>query len=145
MSWDDVGPNHCHMDGTPIVRVSREKNRMAKYDYGGGCTCGLYRECIDGCVNAPSPRELHQKTYTYSDYTVEKVTDMNEDDFGFSIVDEKDLASTDTKAQQLHDMIMPLLKNLKANPDKDIIKWNGADRVKRIDDFIRKMDNVLNS
>jgi hypothetical protein len=99
MSWDDVGPNHCHMDGTPIVRViSREKNRM-----------------------------------------------INDDDFGFSIVDEKDIISTDTKAQQLHDMIMPLLKNLKANPDKDIIKWNGADRVKRIDDFIRKMNNVLNS
>jgi hypothetical protein len=105
MSWDDVGPNHCHMDH------------------------------MDG-----TPRKL----YSYDGYKVEKVSEMNEDDFGFSIVDEKDLASTDAKAQQLRDMIMPLLLNLKANPDKDIIKWNGADRVKRIDDFIRKMDELLN-
>jgi hypothetical protein len=103
MSWDNVGPNHCHMDGTP------------------------------------------RKLYSYDGYTVEKVSEMNEDDFGFSIVDEKDLITTDTKAQQLRDMIMPLLTNLKANPDKDIIKWNGADRVKRINDFIRKMDQVLSS
>ena len=141
MSWDDVGPNHCHMDGTPIVRkVIKKEEKMAKYDYGGGCPCGLYAECIPGCTNASITR-----LNSYDGFGVEKkkVTFVP-DDFGFSIVDEKDLASTDAKAQQLRDMIMPLLLNLKANPDKDIIKWNGADRVKRIDDFIRKMDELLN-
>jgi len=24
---------------------------MAKYDYGGGCPCGLYRECDPYCKN----------------------------------------------------------------------------------------------
>lgn len=24
---------------------------MAKYDYGGGCACGLYRECTQDCKN----------------------------------------------------------------------------------------------
>jgi hypothetical protein len=42
-------------------------------------------------------------------------------------------------------MIMPLLLNLKKNPDKDIIKWAGADRVKNIDAFIKKMDAYIKS
>ena len=72
---------------------------------------------------------------------------MTEEDFGFSIVDQSELDNTKDswKAEKLRSMIMPLLNNLKANPDKDIIKWDGADRVKRIDDFIAKMDQVLSS
>lgn len=27
---------------------------MAKYDYGGGCPCGLYRECVPQCSNYSS-------------------------------------------------------------------------------------------
>ena len=26
---------------------------MAKYDHGGGCPCGLYATCIDGCQHYP--------------------------------------------------------------------------------------------
>jgi hypothetical protein len=69
-----------------------------------------------------------------------------EDDFGFSIVDESELTTIierNDKAVQLRDMIMPLLKNLKSNPDKDIIKWAGPDRVKRIDEFIKKMNKLV--
>ena len=32
---------------------------MAKYDYGGGCPCGLYRECIPQCeMFKPSEKVL---------------------------------------------------------------------------------------
>lgn len=141
MSWDDVGPNHCHVDGTPR-KIYREEKKVAKYDYGGGCPCGQYSECIPGCTNAGVTNVTEYESY--DGYTVEKKQiNTVQDDFGFSIVDEAEL-SVDTKTEQLKAMIMPLLLNLKANPDKDIIKWNGADRVKRIDDFIRKMDELLN-
>jgi hypothetical protein len=72
---------------------------------------------------------------------------MTNNDFGFSMMNESELESTkdSDKAEKLRTMIMPLLNNLKSNPDKDIIKWNGADRVKCIDDFITKMDQLLNS
>lgn len=71
---------------------------------------------------------------------------MDEDDFGFSIVDESELTKVvenNEKAEKLRAMIMPLLKNLKANPDKDIIKWSGPDRVQRIDEFIKKMNKLV--
>jgi len=70
-----------------------------------------------------------------------------DDDFGFTHASEDELFSerkVDDKAQKLRDMIMPLLNNLKANPEKDIIKWNGADRVKRIDEFIDRMNSLIN-
>lgn len=28
---------------------------MAKFDQGGGCPCGLYRTCIEQCVNYVAP------------------------------------------------------------------------------------------
>jgi hypothetical protein len=71
---------------------------------------------------------------------------MNNDDFGFSIVDETELSSvveSKDKAKQLRDMIMPLLLNLKSNPDKDIIKWKGSERVVKIDSFIKKIDKLI--
>ena len=105
MSWDNVGPNQCHMDGTPIIRKS--------------------------------PAHLQIKKETKA---------MKEDDFGFSIVDESDLTTVVErydKAEKLRDMIMPLLNNLKSNPDKDIIRWSGPERVRRIDEFIKKMNDLV--
>ncbi len=110
---------------------------MAKYDYGGGCPCGLYRECIEQCehyvVTNPLPRMVIEEN-------------KMEDDFGFSIVDENDLTvvveNTD-KVRELRDMIMPLLQNLKANPDKDINKWKGSERVQKIDAFIKKINKLV--
>jgi hypothetical protein len=67
---------------------------------------------------------------------------IEEDDFGFSLVSEEELNAdrqdaTD-KLEGLRKMIMPLLKNLMKNPDKEYIYW--PDRVKKIQDFIKKMD-----
>ena len=43
----------------------------------------------------------------------------------------------------MYKMIMSLLNNLKKNPDKPNIVW--PDREKKIDEFIKKLDNVLKS
>ena len=50
--------------------------------------------------------------------------------------------AAEAKAQMMFDMIMPLLNNLKKNPDKPNIVW--PDREKKIDEFIKKLQNVLN-
>lgn len=34
---------------------------MAKYDQGGGCPCGLYRECEPGCISDPNKWAETQK------------------------------------------------------------------------------------
>lgn len=69
----------------------------------------------------------------------------DEDDFGFSLVSEEEL-SADTKdaTDKLHGlrkMVLPLLKNLMKNPDKEYIYW--PDRVKKIEAFIKKMDEYI--
>ena len=118
---------------------------MAKYDYGGGCPCGLYRECIPQCEHCVPPREICScGPYGYCSCNKKEKKMKDSGDFGFTIVGEEDLqTSTDTRAEQLRDMIMPLLNNLKSNPDKDIIKWQGSDRVKKIDEFINKMNKLI--
>ena len=71
---------------------------------------------------------------------------MEAEDFGFSIVDESDLTrvvENNDRAEKLRDMIMPLLNNLKKNPEKDYIQWPGVDRVRKIDEFIEKMNAVV--
>jgi hypothetical protein len=114
---------------------------MAKYDYGGGCPCGLYRECIPQCSNH-HPSIVARAKEEQDKGKKAKMKDVG--DFGFTMVGEEDiLSSADDRAERLRDMIMPLLNNLKANPDKDIIKWAGSDRVKRIDDFIERMNKLV--
>lgn len=88
---------------------------------------------------------------------------MNDfDDFGFSVVSEAELKQTELrlkeeikqtkkqlaaeqtykkKLEQMHKMIMPLLLNLKKNPDKEYILW--PNRVEKIDEFISKLDALL--
>lgn len=75
-------------------------------------------------------------------------------DFGFTTEEELkagelelqgQLTDTQVKLEGLRKMIMPLLLNLKKNPDKDIIKWSGVERVKQIDTFIKKMDAYIKS
>lgn len=87
---------------------------------------------------------------------------MSDFDFGFTMVDEDDLdivkevkataktTSTEVdkykeKCDTLYNMVMPLLNNLAANPDKDYIKWDGEDRLKKIEAFRDKMDEVYTS
>lgn len=49
------GPGLCQPN-PELVRQLRElnkpeANRVAKYDYGGGCPCGLFAECVPSCQN----------------------------------------------------------------------------------------------
>ena len=70
--------------------------------------------------------------------------DLNEeDDFGFTMVTSDELAAPEAqaKAEMLRDMIMPLLNNLKKNPEKDIIHW--PNRAEKIDAFIKKMNKLV--
>ena len=50
-----------------------------------------------------------------------------EHDFGFSFTDEQEIiaiaAPVDDRAERLRSMIMPLLMNLKKNPEKEYIHW----------------------
>ena len=71
-------------------------------------------------------------------------------DFGFSDDLNDALATTadeaekhKAKAQQIVDMVMPLLNNLKKNPDKPNIVW--PNREKDIDKFIKRLYDKLNS
>lgn len=111
---------------------------MAKYDYGGGCPCGLNYECDPGCRNYTPP------------IIIEKVIKMKldeSDDFGFTFADSNEIKAkvetTENKLEGLRNMIMPLLKNLMKNPDKDTIVW--PNRKQKIEDFIKKMDAYINS
>jgi S-methylmethionine-dependent homocysteine/selenocysteine methylase len=75
-------------------------------------------------------------------------------DFGFTAVDEQELpqaqvvaqatqnnAELQEQLQQVYNSIIPLLKNLKANPEKDYILW--PNRTKKIDAFKKKLDSVV--
>jgi hypothetical protein len=73
-------------------------------------------------------------------------------DFGFEFSDdltdavaekEQEAAIAQNKAETMYKMIMPLLNNLKKNPEKPNIVW--PDRQKKIDEFIKKLDTVLKS
>jgi hypothetical protein len=87
---------------------------------------------------------------------------MSDFDFGFTMVDEDELdvvqeakttvASTNgevdkyrEKCDTLYNMILPLLNNLAANPEKDYIRWNGKDRLSKIEQFRDKLDEVYTS
>ena len=68
-----------------------------------------------------------------------------DDDFGFTIVDQTELTSgqdaLNSQLQQLYNAIIPLLKNLKADPDKDTIVW--PNRTVKIDEFKTKIDKIV--
>lgn len=64
-------------------------------------------------------------------------------DFGFTAVDEDELdavktvkseaSSSDDKLNSLYNAIIPLLNNLKKNPEKDYILW--PDRLNKVEQF----------
>ena len=124
---------------------------MAKYDYGGGCPCGLYAECIPQCENAPAKKICDCGPNGYCSCSKNKKRGKNkmnkeDHDFGFTMVGDEDVVKNipeDTRAEELRNMIMPLLMNLKLNPEKDYIQWKGNERVKQIDAFIEKMNKVI--
>lgn len=76
----------------------------------------------------------------------------DDNDFGFSFTDDleqdmyaaqEQMQKEQQKAEKMYKMIMPLLNNLKKNPDKPNIHW--PDRVKKIDDFIYKLNAILDN
>lgn len=90
--------------------------------------------------------------------SIEKQTTILDFDFGFTAVDADELdivreakATVETtaataesnaaKAQLIYDAIMPLLNNLKANPEKDYIYW--PDRYAKLDAFADKLYQIL--
>jgi hypothetical protein len=88
---------------------------------------------------------------------------MSDDDFGFSLVSEKELKAHEellkkkveeqskivvktaldnqAKLEGLRDMIMPLLTNLAKDPDKTYILW--PDRSDKIKAFIKKINDYV--
>jgi hypothetical protein len=88
----------------------------------------------------------------------EKETTILDFDFGFTAVDADELevvqqakeqvettsASAEqnaAKAQLLYDAVVPLLNNLKANPEKDYIYW--PNRYEKLDAFADKLHQIL--
>jgi len=90
---------------------------------------------------------------------------MSDDDFGFSLVSEKELRAHEellkkkveeqtkvvaatakqmqSKVEGLRDMIMPLLNNLSKDPEKTYILW--PDRADKIKAFIQKVNNYVDN
>jgi hypothetical protein len=68
-----------------------------------------------------------------------------DDDFGFTFSDGEDHIivkdELTSQLQQLYNAIIPLLKNLKANPKQDTIVW--PNRVEKIDAFKTKIDAIV--
>ena len=78
-------------------------------------------------------------------------------DFGFTVVDESELeavkktqdtandaeqlaTTTQDKLDKLYNAIIPLLNNLKKNPEKEYILWpNRVDKVEQFEDVLRKI------
>jgi hypothetical protein len=71
-----------------------------------------------------------------------------DNDFGFSFASEEELTTPHLesneeltiKLQMMYDAIIPLLKNLNANPTQEYIKW--PDRTKKIVAFKNKLDKI---
>lgn len=78
---------------------------------------------------------------------------MSDFDFGFTLVDEEDLdtvqnlynasTSSQDKLDELYNAITPLLNNLKANPEKEYIKW--PDRVAKVEAFETHIQAIYSS
>jgi len=71
-------------------------------------------------------------------------------DFGFTAVSENELeaiqsaessaAEVQQRLDSLYEAIVPLLKNLKQNPDKDYIFW--PDRVAKVEAFEKHIEKI---
>ena len=92
---------------------------------------------------------------------MKETKELDEDfDFGFSVVSEDELKTmekqleselkqttkavneTKNKLEGMRNMILPLLNNLMASPDKEYIYW--PNRTEKIKAFIAKLDKYVN-
>lgn len=87
------------------------------------------------------------------------VTQVDDFDFGFSLVDEGELDAVQqaytqasqasgtaeqlqAKVDKLFNAVMPLLNNLQKNPEKEYIYW--PNRVTKIEEFRDKLQSIYN-
>lgn len=99
--------------------------------------------------------------------TEKQAVDLQDFDFGFSLVDADELGAVqelrtaveasdqDTaewmqqaeqwrqKAQLMYKAVQPLLSNLASQPEKEYIYWPGTDRVDKINAFKLKLMQIL--
>jgi len=79
---------------------------------------------------------------------------MSDDfDFGFTAVDENELdavqqvsttaTTTQDKLDRLYNAVIPLLTNLKKNPEKEYILW--PDRLSKVEAFEDKLTEIYKS
>lgn len=71
--------------------------------------------------------------------------DLDDFDFGFTTHSEEDIKQEgNDRTRAMYDAIMPLLNNLKKDADKSpIINW--PNRAAKIDQFITRLNKILNS
>lgn len=73
---------------------------------------------------------------------------MKENDFGFSFMDESEVAHPNEierekkRAGDIYRSVLPLLENLEKNPEKAIINW--PNRAAQIKEFKAKLIQILN-
>jgi hypothetical protein len=85
------------------------------------------------------------------------MADLLDFDFGFTAVDENELEAVQTsqvfateasanvheleeKINKLYNSILPLLSNLKKNPEKEYILWpNRTEKIEQFEDLIREI------
>lgn len=84
--------------------------------------------------------------------------DIDKFDFGFTAVDESELkavqettakletsdsesAQLEEKLNKLYNAILPLLSNLKMNPEKEYILW--PNRVEKVEEFEELISNIV--
>lgn len=72
--------------------------------------------------------------------------DLDDDDFGFTSLSEQELKqelSENHKVEAIYKLVMPLLKNLLKDSDKEIIKW--PNRKQKLESLIKKIENIKQS
>jgi septal ring factor EnvC (AmiA/AmiB activator) len=104
--------------------------------------------------------EIRKESNITGLFRMKKIQELDEDfDFGFSVVSEDELktmekqlqselqqtteviSQTQNKLEGMRNMIMPLLKNLMTNPDKEYIYW--PNRTEKIKAFIDKLNRYV--
>lgn len=78
------------------------------------------------------------------------MTDNNIWDFGFTAVDEDELdavvettkaaTSYEERLDALYNAVIPLLNNLKKNPEKEYIRW--PNRLEKVEEFEAHLTNI---
>jgi hypothetical protein len=97
-------------------------------------------------------------TFTGESMSTKQTIDMTNFDFGFTAMTEDELSvvqeskaqveassataeSAAAKAQIMYEAVIPLLNNLKANPEKDYIYW--PNRYEKLDAFADQLHQIL--